>query len=311
MLNTYLNDNQHRPYPLYGGVKLPFPASCITGIGLCIQEGDNDAPVYASVIAISSNSIRIALCRSAGPDSGADEFIGMLYANTNGYYTYVASSATSTVYEVNQIVDPVDVNRLVFASYTELPPDEEAMNTIALSDMQVFYSFVSDVTQGITRSSAKSTGYMQLGTISEDAVGVYTGRFYLDPSCITYMPPRVLGYHTNIETAGAEAEISHAVEITFNGLLTASVTGGTLLIGTMNGADDSVLNAVPQHGVDFIEYLNGITTSALEVLEIPDYTDQIVWSARETDKAVILTVDGTTAFPNCWGAEDDVHAASY
>lgn len=310
MLNTYLNDNQHRPYPFYGGVKLPFPDSCITGLGLCIQVSDNDSPVYASVIAISANSVRVALCRGTGANAEADEFIGMLYANTSGYYTYISSSSDSAAYEVDTEQQPVDINRLGYATFPELSADDQTSAMMALADMQAFYAYVYNISSGIPRSSIRSTGYMQLGTIPEDAIGVYTGRFYLDPSCTTYMTASVYGYHTAVQVRGAEQETAASLNIVFNGLLTASVDGGTLFIGATTKADDNILNEVPTHSVDFVEYLCGTTTANIDTLNLVGDPGKIVWSLQDRGNVVVVSVDGTSTFPNCWGSEDDAHVAA-
>ena len=300
MLNTYLNDNQHRPYPLYGGVKLPFPMSCIIGLGLCLQQSDNQNPVFASVIAISRTSIRIAFCRHTGPDEAAPEFIGMVYADTTGYYTYVASSANSTVYEVDLRPDPVDLNRIVFATFVDQVVEPEEYASAVIADMQVFYSFFKDY----DRSGTKSTGYMQVGTIPDDAIGVYTGEFYLDPSCVTYMPADVLGYHTDMIVNKAEQHIGHSIDIAAGGLLTAAVDGGTLWFGCLEEADKSQLNEYPEHPMEFIEFLNGTTTSTLSELYINDDGTNIQWKVTELEDAVLLTVSGATAF-SCYPVGDE------
>ena len=302
MLNTYLNDNQRRPYPLYGGLKLPFPASCITGLGICLQEEGENSAIYASVVAIAKNSVRIALCRAAGAN---DEFIGMVYATTDGFYTYIPSSSDSAVYETDTIAQPVDIDRLVYGTYTTLPPDPIEAEVVALSDMQVFYAYVANIKQGILRSSIKSTGYMQLGTIPEDAVGVYTGRFYLYPSCVTYMPSDVLGYHAKLSVNQNDQETGHSIEFSASGVLTLAVDGGTLNIGCLPDTDaKNIFNEYPTHGVDFVEYVNGQTTSGLHTLTLTGFTNEITWEAQDTGSAIILTVNGTKKFPSCYAVQE-------
>lgn len=301
MLNTYLNDNQHRPYPLYGGVKLPFPMSCITGLGLCIQNSDNTNPVYASTIAISKTSIRIAFCRHVSSTEAAPEFVGMVYADTTGYYTYVASSSNSTVYEVDLRPDPVDLNRIVFATFVDPESTAEEYASAVLADMQVFYSFFRDY----DRSGIKSTGYLQVGTIPDDAVGVYTGEFYLDPSCVTFMPASVLGYHTEMVVNNTKQYTGHAIEFAANGLLTVAVDAGTLFFGCIESADENQLNDYPEHDMEFVEFLKGYTTSGMHNLILNDYLSDISWKVAELDDSVILTVAGHNNFPACYTRGED------
>ena len=295
MLNTYLNDNQHRPYPFYGGTTLPFPNCCVTGLGVCLQKDDlADKPIFASVVVISKNSVRVALCRDTKTGSAA-EFVGMIYATSN-YYTYIASSSNSNVYETNLITDPVDLDRLV---YYDVSGED------AISSLQVFYSFVESVEEGITRSYVKSTGYMQIGTIPEDAIGVYTGKFYLDPSCVTYMPKVVLGYHTDITVNHNHQEIGHSLVFSASGLLTLSVTGGTTLtFGCLESTDKSILTEAPTRGYDFVTYIYGMTVPVGGVLDIrtADSAAGKINIAGTTTKSgdVLVTLDGTTLFPNCF-----------
>ena len=293
MLNTYLNDNQRRPYPFYGGCALPFPMSCITGLGVCLQEDElSGSPVYANVIVISKDSVRVSLCRG-GSDDSIGEFIGMVYADTTGFYTYVASSSNSAVYETYQIPDPVDLDRLVFF-------DDPDTGTA----LQVFYSYVAAVTNGITRSTAKSTGYMQVGTIPEAAIGVYAGKFYLDPTCVTTMPQEVLGYHTEIAANGMKpVETGHSLEITAGGLLTLGVAGGTLHFGALESADEAQLTEYPTRPYSFVTSINGMPVPVGGTLVIHyNPADHIVITKQvlPDTEAVLLEIDGTTAYPNCY-----------
>lgn len=320
MLNTYLNDNQHRPYPFYGGVTLPFPMSCITGLGLCLQQVEDGAhtPIYASVVAVAADSVRVALCRDLDGTGNLAEFIGMLYADTTGAYQYIAGSEDNAVYETTLITDPVDPERLVFGEITDLPYSEEDASRVSLADMQIFYAFVRSLYRGMPRSMIHSTAYMQLGTIPKDAIGVYSGKFYLDPACVVYMSSEVYGYHEVLTANDSEMLVDHTVRLAVTGLLTAKVENGSLVFGCLDSTDNNILNSYPEHGLEFVEYLNGTTTSNLHSLHIDDFTvdtlidgetvstTEIAWQVQEIDSTVLLTVKGTTAFPNCYGAEDQV-----
>lgn len=307
MLNTYLNDNQRRPYPFYGGEALPFPMSCITGLGICIQDDGSLRRVYVSAIAISRNSVRVAVCRES---DGVPEFLGILYADTTGWYTYTDSATARAVYETYTIPEPVDPSRLVY--YDD---DYEQAQ-------QVFYSYVLSLSLA-EREYARSTAYMQLGTIPEDAVGVYTGKFYLDPGCVTYISADVIGRCAKMIVNKTESETPHSLEIVTGGLLTASVTGGTLSFGTLEAADSNVLTETPAVPYSFITSINGYMPKATEeqpypVLKLDDYPDQTVpepppakirWSVRVLGTGdVLLTVNGTKVFPNCYGAQDDAES---
>lgn len=297
MLNTYLNDNQRRPYPFYGGCALPFPMSCITGLGVCLQEDELlSSPVYANVIVVSKDSVRVALCRDPGEEVADAEFIGIIYANTQGFYTYVASSSNSAVYETNKITDPVDLDRLVFF-------DDPDTGTA----LRVFYSYVSDITKGIPRSTVKSTGYMKVGTIPEAAIGVYTGKFYLDPTCVASMPQEVLGYHTKIVANGMPpVETGRSVVLSAGGLLTLSVTAGTVSFGALESADSLQLTKYPARSFSFVTSINGVPVPVGGKLVLHCDDDRIVINSQKLESGtVVIELDGTTEYPNCYDSRLD------
>ena len=293
--------------------------SCITGLSLCLQQDydSNQSPIYASVVAVANGSVRIALCRDLDISNNVAEFIGMLYAYLDGSYQYIPSSVDSAVYETTLITDPVDPERLVFGTFTDLPPDEEEMDQIILSDMQMFYAFVRSMYHGLPRSVVTSTAYMQLGTIPEDSIGVYQGRFYLDPSCVVYMPSNAFGYHEAATVNDAEMLVDHTIQLSVTGLLTAKVEDGSLVFGCLDSTDKNTLNSYPEHPLEFVEYVNGATTAALHSLAIDDFTveiegetetiikTKIAWQVQELNDAVLLTVNGTNDFPNCYAQENE------
>lgn len=297
MLNTYLNDNQRRPYPFYGGCALPFPMSCIMGLGVCIQEDElATAPVYANVIVVAKDSVRVSLCRDTEEDGAGAEFIGMVYANTTGFYTYVASSNNSAVYETDLIPDPVDLNRLVFTD----DPDTETV-------LQVFYAYAASLDRSITRSSVRSTGYMQVGTIPEDAIGVYTGKFYLDPTCVTIMSQAILGYHTDVAVNDMPpVETAHSLIFTAGGLLTLSVADGTVSFGTLESADKAQLTEYPVHDYSFVTSINGMVVPSSGTLKIKcDDARVVLHSMQLPSGGVLIEVDGTKKYPNCYNSKLD------
>ena len=323
MLYTYLNDNQGMPYPFYGHGSLPFPMSVITGISLCIRSEDAAVnPVYASSIVITENTVRLAICKKSA--EGEAVLLGIFYANTDGYYTYIPTMyAGDAVYENQTFGD--DVLRYVYADFA--PITEQTTEGIATTYMtymndviehiQVFYSYVRGNLHTILGRSA-SYGHIQLGTIPKEAVGSYIGEFYLDPSCVLYIPNDVSGHHTAYTINTVTQPVRQTFTIGCTGLLTVSVDAGTARISTVYDADDAELVKLDFETRNRVEFINGTTISSSEPpneeltdlekdkyihprLNIQNLDTLATWRvAHVTDTAITLEIDGNTSFPNCY-----------
>ena len=348
MLATYLNDNQAMPYPFYGYGSLPFPMSVITGLGICINTnttpGVSVNALFASSVVITEDAVRVAICRKTVNEDSI-ELIGMFYANKAGYYTYIPSFVNDAVYE-DQTITP-HMLRFVYSDYapvvedttTEAPIPENQMDwddhthTIELDaiieDMQVFYSYVR-ANVGALPGQIESTGYIQLGSIPESAVGAYTGEFYLDPSCCTYMPDTVYGHHAAYTINKDTYAVGRSLDIMTSGLLTVHIDGTTATFGTTPDADASPLVQLDMAEKKHVTSVKGYTVHATAenpypVVYITGQTqgdkpvihfepvvgvlsnDTIIGggTAAVPDTAVVVAIVGTTAFPNCYGSEDE------
>ena len=145
---------------------------------------------------------------------------------------------------------------------------------------------------------------MQVGTRPEAAIGVYTGKFYLDPTCVAVMPQSVLGYHTEVEINGVTNETEHSLVLAAGGLLTMKVTGGTLYFGATDLADSTQLTAYPARDLSFVTSINGIPVPADGKLLIRCTDSRIISTSQQLQPSggVILDLDGTTAYPNCYNS---------
>lgn len=333
MLNTYLNDNQSMPYPFYGLGSLPFPMSVITGMGLCIKLPDDEEvngtnKVYASNVQITTTSVNVAICRKTSV--GQPELLGMFYATTDGYYIYIPGYADymdDAVYE-----DELSPGLLQYVYYrnNESVKDEsivEENSFLPIYELQVFYAFVADTTAP-NLSWTSSTGYIQLGHIPESAVGSYTGEFYLDPSCVTYMPGSVYGYHKKIRAYQTEIDAKQKITLAANGLLRFQQEGSNLGIYETLDANEANLVEIPFAYRQQITAINGYTVEGSTYIPYPilnitgqpgivdfDCTGSTDLSCFVTGSTttpstdpVIIEVIGTDDFPNCDPKDDDVTA---
>ena len=314
MLSTYLNDNQHMAYPFFGDRALPFPTSCITGLGLCIQQDARAIQVeylFASNVIINADSVWVSICRKVkieGTDKHTAQLLGIFYANTDGYYVYIPSHVLDAVYENgDQIVSPEPL-RLVYSLFADGVTEDMAENMVA--DMQVFYSYIKEDT-GISNIENKGCGYMLLGTIPENAIGSYAGEFYLDPRCVTYMPEDVINYHQAYEVNQIGREASQVLEFNTSGLLGTYIEGSTVRFYRISTGDDDEdipdLVELPETYKNRVTGVNGYVLGGTTSIDYPELhlvsdLETVTLSMEETGNSVIITIDGGETFAPCKGA---------
>jgi len=332
MLYTYLNDNQNMPYPFYGLGSLPFPMSVITGMGLCIKIPDNEEingtnRIYASNVQITTTSVNVAICRET--TLGQPELLGMFYATTDGYYVYIpgyADYVDDAVYE--DYWTPETLRYVYYRNNEEVTDDtttEETNSFLPIYELQVFYAYVVSTTAP-NLSWTASTGYIQLGHIPESAVGSYTGKFYLDPSCVTYMPASVYGYHTKMLVKSTEFNTKQKIAISANGLLRLQRDGNNIGIYETLDANDANLVEIPFVYRQQITAINGYTVEGntenpypiLNITGQPGIVDFECSGSTDlrcfiegstvtpSTDPVIIEVIGTNDFPNCYPKDEDV-----
>ena len=308
MLSTYLNDNQHMAYPFFGNQELPFPNSCITGLGVCLRESRRVEATadlfYISNVIISKNAVWVSICKRVnkdGQDTG--QLLGTFYATTEGYYVYIPSYVLDAAYENgDQIVSPEPL-RLVYSLYADMSEAEaEALS----ADMQVFYSRVMQGT-GITNTKNKGTGYMFLGTIPENAIGSYTGEFYLDPRCIVYMPENVLGHHRKIIVNNTSMDLSSVLQFNTTGLLglDRDTETKTLTFKRIQTEDTQAFVNLPNSYKKKVTGINGyqlgggtLAYPRLELIsDVPDITFSVYNNSG--DSAVVIEAYGNSRFSSC------------
>lgn len=66
MLNTYINDNSMSPYPFRSKETLPFPMSCIVGMGVCLYSSSTVVGVKATAVELSSAGCAVTLATVGG-----------------------------------------------------------------------------------------------------------------------------------------------------------------------------------------------------------------------------------------------------
>lgn len=310
MLNTYLNDNQSMPYPFYGLGSLPFAMSVITGMGLCIKTSSDDDPetqginrLFASNVQISKDSVNVAICRKNSLEGF--ELIGMFYARTDGYYMYLPGYAEwqdDAVYE-DQTIEP-QMLRWVYHgdvdAYNEMIDNDQY---VPVFNLQTFYSYIAS--SGDTAlSSVMSTGYIQLGSIPEAAIGNYSGEFYLDPSCVTYMPETVYRGYDKYTIGSTEYKAGQRIDLSANGLLRFAVEGGTVFAAETTDADKEQLVELTFEGREQVTGLRGYPIAGTTANPYPTLTlkgdgNLIRFNVTHQTDPVVIEVIGTTAFPNC------------
>ena len=321
MLDTYLNDNQGMAYPFYGVQgSLPFSDAVVTGLGVCISESDTEqtaqtAAVYVADINITESTVQLTLCRDL---SNYVELVGLITASVDGYYTYVQGYQINDEVFEDQTISP-QMLRFVYATPAELT---EAQVEEMTSSLQVFYQYVK-ANAYATPGTLHSTGYLQLGTIPEESIGTYKGKFYLDPSCVTYMPNAVYGKHKTFRVNSGLYPAEQCLAIATAGVLTLSVNGSTACFGLTDNLDDMQFVDLGIDTIDMVTALNGTAVAGSEtnkypivhltgqtVTDGPAITFKVISGSRISPNAdqqagqvesepIVIAITGTSVFPNC------------
>lgn len=319
MPDTYLNDNQGMAYPFYGVQgSLPFSDAVVTGLGVCISESDTDqtaqtSAIYVADINITESTVQLTLCRDI---NNYVELVGVLTAGVDGYYTYVQGYQFNDEVFEDQTISP-QMLRFVYATPSELTEEQVEEMT---SELQVFYQYVKTNAYA-TPGTLHSTGYLQLGTIPEESIGTYKGRFYLDPSCVTYMPNAVYGKHKTFRVNSGLYPTEQCLTIATAGVLTLSVNGSTACFGLTDNLGDMQFVDLGIDAVDRVTALNGTAVAGSAnhaypivhlvgqtVTEGPAITFEVISGStvapdskaeQVEPEPIVIAITGTSVFPNC------------
>lgn len=163
----------------------------------------------------------------------------------------------------------------------------------------------------------QAAGFLILGTIPETSIGQYNGKYNLDPSCVTYMPTNRYGYYKEVQLQGTRYPIGQTLSIDCNGLL--AITGGTIH-GTEESDTQDLFAFTERVGYDTrVTDINGIdtlfdgTTGTLVLSggsSIDVAVQQGFGAYQDNDSVMVVSINGGTAFPNCYETEDDASQAA-
>ena len=269
MFNTYLNDYLTSPYPFFGEQQLPFPLSCIAGLGICLQTDTPIGLLYAFSITIGQSSVYMVIGTVQTQNNVETETIlGTLFAD--------AETATKTGLLLNQ-------------------------------------------------QQIHAAGFLTIGEIPETAIGQYNGRYRIEPSCVTYMPDNVFGFHRKANINGAVYDLGQLVTIEADNLL--EISGGTIK-GTTAAADSDLVEYTTTYEYpNNIKSVNSIQTTAADYTGTLSVVCQGTAISAQVQNGIVLSggaaippdtqrtanagvttvlyINGNKAFPNCYKATDD------
>lgn len=164
-----------------------------------------------------------------------------------------------------------------------------------------------------------------------NSYGSYNGKFYLDPSCVTYMDDDVRGFVKGIVINGATYSVDEHVDFSCSGDLLkfsdTEITGGTaytflkadgansnefVTLSESGSAPIHAINNMVKRGTQedpypTLEIVVGSTSSEailLHVLSPVPTSDEASFEITEPHD-MLLEIVGTTAFPNCYTEGDE------
>ena len=164
-------------------------------------------------------------------------------------------------------------------------------------------------------------------TLLQNSSGNYTGQFFLDPSCVTYMDSSVEGSLKSVRVNGNTYSPAQGLNFTCMGSV-IELSGGTMTDGMMTAyiqgttsVDTYSLIEQNDMTVASVDAVNEITLPAehedFPTLALISGNTQaiqfnIVQGSTTTPADLVVELIGTTAFPNCYDPEFDEapHAAN-
>lgn len=184
---------------------------------------------------------------------------------------------------------------------------------MSISAYKQGHSGTSTVIQNICKDpKVFVNGFVELGSIPEEAYGLYTGKFWIDPSCISFVPQKVmrLGIH-NIMVGDTPVDTDQCLNIHTAGLLKSTLGRRTdtptynINIDTdaMNNAD--LYTLLDERNYNMVNSINGVSTATDftkngSTLSITSGSNSIELSATQNGNAIIVSIKGNNQFKNCF-----------
>lgn len=184
---------------------------------------------------------------------------------------------------------------------------------MSLSAYKQGHSGTSTVIQNVCKNpNIFVNGFVELGIIPEEAYGLYTGKFWIDPSCISFVPQKVmrLDMH-NIMIGNDTVDINQCLNIHTTGLLkTTPVTKNGILTGNINVATEALNNAdlytiLDERNYNMVTSVNGVSTATAftkngSTLSITSESGSIEVSATSIGNSITVSIKGNKQFKNCF-----------
>lgn len=148
--------------------------------------------------------------------------------------------------------------------------------------------------------------------------GTYNGKFYLDPSCVTYMDASVTGSLKTVSINGNVYQASQGLNFSCMGGLLELVEDGNVALLKGSQDVDSYSLVVSDTAVRrFVETINNVNiegnTNTYPEFEIhveggtdsAIQTNVVRGSTTEDSDLVVELIGGGTGFPHCYGGADE------
>ena len=151
----------------------------------------------------------------------------------------------------------------------------------------------------------------------QNSYGTYNGKFYLDPSCVTYIEPAVAGTLKTVGINGSLYQTAQSLNFScMGGLLELVEDGNVVLLKGSQDVDSYSLVGSDTSVKRYVETINNINISgntetypAFEIhSESPEIKLNVISGSTTQDSDLIVEVVGTSAFPHCYGEKDEAGA---
>lgn len=202
---------------------------------------------------------------------------------------------------------------------------------LALSAVKQGTGGTSTLIQNVCAGTVtKVNAFMELGSIPESAYGLYTGKFYIDPSCVSVIPESAVnlnqGDSLRVNTLST-VSAGQCLEIRASGLFTISkgtkapqgggpvVTDFTIGLSPDVDLDSLELYAVlDNQNYTRVESVNGISTNSpyeeggsILIFTTPQDQDlpSVTVSGEQIGNVLHVRYKGNTEFRSCYDPDED------
>lgn len=153
------------------------------------------------------------------------------------------------------------------------------------------------------------------GIYKHSSTGTFTGKFWIDPSCINHIDKAVYGNYSKLKLNGVSYKIGKVLSLSITGLMQQHTNDEdeVVLSITNTARKEELCNSLQQYKEHpMINNINGVsvrtkdtTNMAMLRIIVDPYVTDINIDSLLKKSTIICAVNGTASFPSCYDVDDE------